>query len=225
MPRLRRIRSMFPVGDDGKPDIAYMEEYARNLRAAMLARYTKYAERRLAELGELEDIPKLEDKEWASFRLTDVFDKIRRGKRLKKADHVEGATPYVSSTALMNGNDGTCGNSAGTRRFSDCLTIANSGSVGSCFYHPYEFVASDHVTMLEKAGASEPLYLALAALLARLGEKYNFNREINDKRISRERVMLPVDEKGEPDFGYLERYAKNLMIRKYRQYMEFARGR
>lgn len=89
---------------------------------------------------------KIDEKKWDAARLTEIFDTISRGKRIKKSDHIPGKVPYVSSTALVNGTDGSCGNEKGVRKFGGCLTIANSGSVGACFYHPYEFVASDHVT-------------------------------------------------------------------------------
>ena len=135
---------------------------------------------------------KIDEKTWDAVRLTEIFDTISRGKRIKKSDHIPGKVPYVSSTALVNGTDGSCDNEKGVRKFEDCLTIANSGSVGSCFYHPYEFVASDHVTALRRDGTSADCYLGLSALVGRLGEKYNFNREINDVRISRERVMLAL---------------------------------
>lgn len=187
----------------------------------MLARYRAYIEARIVKLGDYIEIPALNEKKWGAVRLIDTFDTVSRGKRLKKADHVKGDTPYVSSTALNNGNDGACGNDVDVRVFKDCLTLANSGSVGSCFYHPYRFVASDHVTALQRTGMSANVYLMLSALISRLGEKYNFNREINDIRISRERVMVPVTDSGEPDYEYMDQYAKNMMLRKYKQYLSY----
>ena len=82
-------------------------------------------------------------------------------------------------------------------------------------------MASDHVTALQRTGMSANVYLMLSALISRLGEKYNFNREINDIRISRERVMVPVTDSGEPDYEYMEQYAKNMMLRKYKQYLSY----
>ena len=165
---------------------------------------------------------KIDEKTWEAVRLTEIFDTISRGKRIKKSDHIPGDVPYVSSTALANGTDGSCGNEKNVRKFGDCLTLANSGSVGSCFYHPYDFVASDHVTALCREGTSEDCYLGLSALVGRLGEKYNFNREINDVRISRERVMLPVHE-GVPDYEYIEKITqqkRQTMLNKYRIYAQ-----
>ena len=165
----------------------------------------------------------LDEKEWGVIQITDIFDTVCRGKRLKKSDHIQGDIPYVSSTSLANGTDGTCGNDEDVRIFSDCLTLANSGSVGSCFYHPYQFVASDHVTALQRKGTDPDSYLALSMLVSRLGEKYNFNREINDIRISRERVMLPVTESGKPDYEYMSEYVqihRKAMLAKYRAYVK-----
>ncbi|EPZ58997.1 type I restriction modification DNA specificity domain protein [[Clostridium] sordellii ATCC 9714] len=62
------------------------------------------------------------------------------------------------------------------------------------------------------------VYLFIATLTSRLSGKYNFNREINDKRISREKIVLPINKLGNPDYEYMEQYIKNIMIDKYEQY-------
>lgn len=106
--------------------------------------------------------------------------------------------------------------------FANCLSLANSGSVGACFYHPYKFVASDHVTALVHSGADSSCYLALSVLVGRLGEKYNFNREINDGRISRERIMLPVTDEGAPDYDYMSYFVESKreeMLGRYKSYI------
>lgn len=35
------------------------------------------------------------------------------------------------------------------------------------------------------------------------------------------RIMLPVTGDGTPDYEYMEQYAKNLMLRKYKQYLAY----
>ena len=151
---------------------------------------------------------KLKDREWREFQFKDVFTRIQRGKRLKKDDHIEGTTPYVSSTATNNGIDGFVGNKERVRIFSNCISLANSGSVGSAFFQKFEFVASDHVTSLQKEGIDEYAYLFMLPIISRLSEKYSFNREISDLRISRERLMLPVQSDGTPDWAFMDAYMK-----------------
>ncbi len=149
---------------------------------------------------------------WKSFKFNEVFTLIKRGKRLKKADHVDGSTPYVSSTSLNNGVDGFIGNEDRVRVFEDCLTIANSGSVGETFYHQYSFVASDHVTQLKRDGLDKYTYLFMVPIIRRLSEKYSFNREINDDRISREQIILPVTSDGSIDFEFMSSFMKSLEV-------------
>lgn len=58
-------------------------------------------------------------------------------------------------------------------------------------------------------------------MIGRLSQKYNFNREISDKRILREIIFLPVTDKGEPDYEYMEKYSRNLLIEKIQSYIEY----
>jgi hypothetical protein len=218
--RLSRTKIMLPIDDKEKPDYEYMEQYTKAIIDEKIAKYTSYAESMLNSI-EVREIEKLEEKEWKEFFLTSIFSKIQRGKRLTTVNQMDGNKPYVSSTALNNGIDNFISNKESVRIFSDCLTIANSGSVGASFYHQYEFVASDHITHLKQEGMSKFIYLFISTLTNGLSKKYNFNREINDKRISREKILLPVNEKEEPDYEYMEQYAKNLMHKKITQYLDY----
>lgn len=218
--RIKRQKLMLPVDDKGKPDYAYMTLYSAEVRGDMLMRYKNFIAGQLSQL-EHKDIPALDEKEWGHFLIPDVFPGIQRGKRLKNADHVPGVIPYVSSTANNNGVDDYVEATAGTRSFSNCISLANSGSVGTAFYEPFEFVASDHVTSLKREGTSKFVYLFLATTIERQGSNFNFNREINDARIKKMQVMLPVTDEDKPDYEYMEQYAKNMMLKKYEQYLAF----
>lgn len=150
----------------------------------------------------------LQDRNWSAFHLTELFDSIQRGRRLKRPDQQQGEIPYVSSSALNNGVDGFISKAEGCRVFSNCISLANSGSVGSAFYEPFEFVASDHITHLKRDGLKKEHYLFLVAALGKQASNFNFNREINDQRIQGMQVMLPTDMLGEPDWEFMEDYIR-----------------
>ncbi|MBE6331941.1 MAG: hypothetical protein E7070_06520 [Bacteroidales bacterium] len=209
--RLRSFKFMLPVNTDNQPDWDFMEAYMRQQEKQILQPTIKqlcnqliYNE--LAGGGKIH----LANLNWKEFYFTEVFTDIQRGKRLKKADHQDGNTPYVSSTSQDNGVDGFIGNESGVRIFDDCLTVANSGSVGSAFYHKYQFVASDHVTQLKRDGLDKYAYLFMIPLINRLSEKYSFNREINDERIKREKIILPADANGNPDFAFMSSFMQSV---------------
>ena len=211
---------LLPVLETGEPDYDFMENYIHELEQEKLSEYKAYAQKQVSELS-YQDIEPLENKEWKAFLLTDLFENIQRGKRLTKENQKEGQTPYISSSAQNNGVDNYISNTMGVRFFENCLSIANSGSVGSCFYEPFKFVASDHITHLKNPKNTKYSYLFTATLLNRLSQKYNFNREINDKRISNEIIILPITSDGKPDYIYMEQYTKNLMLRKYNEYLDY----
>ena len=205
---------------NSKPDWQFMEDYSKLILEKKQEKYKNHIEKVLSKL-QYKEVVALKEKEWKEFFIVDVFSNIQRGKRLTKANQKEGNKPYISSTASNNGVDNFIGNDTGVRLFSNCLTIANSGSVGASFYHPYEFVASDHITHLQEDNMSEYVYLFIGTLTNRFSQKYNFNREINDKRISREKIMLPINKDNKPDYEYMEQYIINLKYKKIKQYLDY----
>ena len=58
----------------------------------------------------------------------------------------------------------------------------------------------------------------------RLSEKYNFNREINDQRLKRETIILPVDDEGNPDYEYMEQYMINIEIQFLEKYLNYIKN-
>jgi hypothetical protein len=219
--RMVKSKILLPANSKGEPDYEFMEQYMRHKEQEKQKEYQTFIESRLQELKNTPKTISLEEKEWEEFFLNEMFTEIQRGKRLKKADHKNGNQPYISSTGLNNGLDGYVGNKERVRVFKNCITLANSGSVGSCFYQPYSFLASDHVTKLENKGFNKSINLFISSMVSRLGEKYSFNREINDTRIKREKIMLPITKSGKPDFAFMENYMKNLEYKKLSEYLEF----
>lgn len=210
---------MLPMDSQGQPNWQFMEDYIKQEQKHQVQKIIDYYERKLVELAG--DVVGLDKVDWKTFRFTEVFQDIQRGKRLTKANQTDGPKPYISSTSENNGVDAFIGNETGVRKFEDVLTLANSGSVGSTFYQQFEFVASDHVTALKSENADKYAYLFLSTVVKRLEEKYSFNREINDTRIKREKVILPADENGNPNFQYMSDFVKKLELDKVQKVLEY----
>lgn len=218
--RLKNSRILIPINNEGQPDYDYMENYMKKRENELIERYTEYIKIESTNWGGANRLTQIE---WKEFYIKDIFEDIQRGKRLTKANFIDGNTPYISSSAESNGVDSFVGNKEKVRIFENCLTLANSGSVGSTFYHQYQFVASDHVTHLKNNNFDKYNYLFLASVIKRLGVKYNFNREINDKRLMNEIIMLPITETGEINYEVMENYMKCLeakIINKYLDYLK-----
>lgn len=207
--RMKRQKILLPIQSNNTIDWGFMEAYMKQKERQILKPTIERLCKRLI-ISDISGGVKSLCSNWKAFYFTEVFTEIQRGKRLKKADHEQGNTPYASSTSLNNGIDGFVGNDGSVRKFDDCLTLANSGSVGCAFYHQYTFVASDHVTKLKRTGLDKYAYLFMIPIINRLSEKYSFNREINDERIKREKLLLPATDKGEIDFAFMSAFMKDV---------------
>lgn len=217
--RVKEQIILVPVTVNDEPHWNFMENYIKQEQKEIAQKLVNYYEQKILETGF--DLVGLEDVEWKVFSFNKIFRKIQRGKRLKKDDHIDGDIPYVSSTSLNNGVDGFIGNDEKVRKFRSNLTLANSGSVGSCFYHEYEYIASDHVTSLTLENVDKYIYLFMATIVKRLEEKYSFNREINDKRIRTEKLLLPVDENGNPHWDYMSKFMQKIEAEKLEKAIEY----
>ena len=216
--RLKNETLTLPISSEGNPNWEFMEEFIKQEIKNQSKILVSYYENKLLS-STLENLDY--DVEWKEFFFTDIFKEIKRGKRLTKSNQNEGDTPYVSSTGANNGVDNFISNSTNVRKYSNNLSLANSGSVGSCFYHYYEYIASDHVTALTCEYADEYIYKFMATIIRRLEEKYSFNREINDKRISREKLFLPIDNNGNPHWQYMSNFVKRLEKENMEQIIDY----
>ncbi len=230
--RIRPQIIMLPVDKNGNPNWRFMEDYIKQEQKEIASKVVSYYKNKLDEIleeyiqengkygGALQWVD-YKNVYWKVFEFNDVFREIQRGKRLTKANQIPGNTPYVSSSAINNGVDNFISNNQKVRKSSNSLSIANSGSVGSTFYHKYEYVASDHITSLRLDNADENIYLFMATIVKRLEEKYSFNREINDSRIQREKLILPVDESGNPNFKYMRDFIINMQKENIEKTLEY----
>lgn len=217
--RIRKSKVFLPMNEKKEPNWQFMEDYIKQEQREIAEKVVSYYEQKMLETGF--DLAGLEDLEWKEFNFNEVFRKIQRGKRLKKDDHIEGNIPYISSTSLNNGLDQFIGNKDNIRKFKNNISLANSGSVGSCFYHDYEYIASDHVTSLTLDKADKYVYLFMSTIIKRLEEKYSFNREINDKRIRNEKFILPTDKNGNPHWEYMSKFMRKLETEKLEKVLEY----
>ncbi len=168
---------------------------------------------------------------WKEFDFSEVFD-FKRGKRLVKLDQASGNIAYISSTKENNGIDNYIQPPEYMTIYSNALTINNSGSVGYCFYHYYNFVCSDHCTVIlikdKKIKLNVYLALFLKPIIETMKTKYNFAREISDCRLSKEKIVLPFDKNGKPDWVFMEKeikkYSDKILFDKKTPYINYERN-
>jgi len=217
--RVKRQIILLPTTEKGVPDYDFMEEYVKERETAVLDRHCRYAQKAITQLGNEEMIPKLGDVEWKTFSLSDIFD-VKPGKRLTKAEMKPGNVPFIGASETNNGITAFVENS---NESEDCnvLGVNYNGSVVANFYHPYRCLFSDDVKRFKLKGreVNKYVYLFLKVALLQQKVKYSYGYKFNESRMNKQKILLPVDDSGHPDFNYMERYVKNIVVRKYRQYL------
>ncbi len=222
--RMKRLLVMLPVDDDGEPDYAYMAQYASEIMRGMLKRYRNYVIVQISQL-EYKDIPALDEKEWKEYALEELFS-VSAGKRLTNAEKTDGNRPFIGATDNSNGITGFVGNSNASCD-KNTLGVNYNGAPCIAFYHPYECIFTDDVKRLHLLHHEDNKYVLLffKTIVMQQRTKYSYGYKFKEKRMLRQKLMIPIDDDGKPDYEYMEQYAKNMMIRKYEQYLTFLSGK
>lgn len=154
---------------------------------------------------------KIDKSKWQEFDFNKVF-LVTRGKRLKTADQISGDIAYISSTKINNGIDNYVIPPDDIPIFNHAITINIIGSIGFCFYHSYNFIASDNCAVLnikdKNIQLNIILFLFLKPVLEAMKHKYSYARTMNIPILKKEKILLPA-KNNLPDWGYMRNYIKN----------------
>src|SRR5690606_21732436 len=160
----------------------------------------------------------LTNRDWKEFFIEDIF-KIKSGKRLTKADMVSGNIPFIGATDSNNGITEFIANK-NTSLDKNVLGVNYNGSVVYNFYHSYEAVFSDDVKRLsfKEIEGNKYTFLFVKALILKQKSKYEYGYKFNGERMKRQKILLPINSKGKPDYAFMENYMKQKeaeLLKKY----------
>jgi putative type II site-specific deoxyribonuclease len=159
---------------------------------------------------------------WRIFNLFDLFEEIKKGKRLIEEDRIKGQIAYFSASEFDNGLTDFINNPLFIEK--DSLIYTTFGDV---FYIEGEFTASDEITILKSKRINKYSGLFIATILNCNKYKYAFGRKAFLKRLKYQTLLLPIqtdlegipiiDKKNKfhkkgyiPDWEYMETYIKSL---------------
>jgi hypothetical protein len=218
--RLYKTKIMLPVNQKDNIDWQFMEQYTKSSMDKKLNSYKKYAQSVLEKLW-YKEIEKLEDKEWKEFSIEDIMN-VKSGKRLTKADMINGNKPFIGSSDSNNGITEFISN-INQSEDSNILGVNYNGSVVENFYHPYKAIFSDDVKRLslKNIEGNKYLYLFIKNLILKQKNKYQYAYKFNEKRLKRQKILLPINDIKEPDYEYMEQYIINMKYKKIKQYLDY----
>lgn len=213
--RLRRSRILLPIVKKGEPDYKFMEEYIKEREAKLKNQYKKHVKYLVKNLQN-----EVKNKQnWDDFFIEEIAT-INSGRDIYERERVSGDIPYITSTAQNNGIGYLVSNNNETIE-SNCLSVNRNGSVGYCFYHPYMALYSNDCRKLRLKNSSKYVGLFISNVITAQKNKYGYGYKMGTGRLKRQKIMLPVNSKGEPDYKYMENYMKYLEQKKLLEYLEY----
>ena len=166
---------------------------------------------------------KLSDRKWKEFKIEDIFyvggTITTKPQVLAKG----GVTPRITCSAINNGLDGFYSNNSTEEK--GIITI-DSATIGSVFYQPYSFIATDHVEKLKLKKFQMSRYIGLflkSAIDKAKGTKYDYGYKFSQTRIKRQTFKLPIDKNGNIDYDFMEQFIKEREELKRKEYLEYAK--
>lgn len=227
--RLAHDLVMLPIEESGNPDFQYMKDYISDLKDKLLERYKTYLTNQLAELGPPVELVALNKKNWikyTAFGAGGLFT-IAATKSsidgIKIIDDGEYKIPYITRSSLNNGIAKFVSSKNMQRGYDKGGCIIIGLDTQTAFWQPHDFVTGQNIQVISGRSLNKYVALFLIPLLKKqMDAKFNWGGNgATLSRMKRLEIMLPANDIDNPDYAYMEQYAKNIIIKKYKQYLNF----
>lgn len=182
----------------------------------------------------------LKDRKWKGFDFVELFD-IQKGFYNKKPTaNDKGNIPFLGATESNNGitsfhtmddikQSSKMGHDKNVRVdkkifTGNCIAVTNDGSVGHAFYQKVPFTCSHSINplYLKIHKLNEKIALFLIRMIEMQGICFQYSRKWRPERMKKSKILLPIDNEGEPDWLFMENYIKQLESNQKEEYKNFA---
>lgn len=216
--RMIKSKIMLPVTKTGQPNYTFMEEYIRDKESLYLDIIKKGLSNKL---GEPIKVVSVSEKKWLGFDISEIFN-IRSGERLVKTSMKKGFKPFIGASNFNNGVTEFVSNYNNSID-SNVLGVNYNGSVVDNFYHPYKCLFSDDVKRfsLKEIDGNKYIYLFIKSAILMQKSKYEYGYKFNANRMEKQKILLPVDLDGRPDYEYMKQYMCNIEKKQISEYLKY----
>ncbi len=207
---LKNIKIKLPITAEGSPDYTFMESLIAELeaeRTAELEAYLKTTGLKDTHLTPEEQatLAQLETIQWGEFRLGDLFEHIKQGRRLKKSDQIKGNIPFVMAGTTNTGIANYIANPVASFP-ENAITI---DIFGNAFYRSYPFGAGDDTGVYWNTSnqyTHKAMLFLTTAINKTLQGKFDYGRKLRSSKSLNYKIKLPITAEGTPDYTFMENF-------------------
>ena len=155
----------------------------------------------------------LDSVKWGEFYFSEVFDNIyiAQSTDLNKLD--AGETVFIGRSSYNNGLQDFVNIEPKKIINKNCITVSMVGEPRA-FYQQYDFTCSQNILILRNdkyLNKSIAIYLCSIMNSYLMDKGYGYGYPVGLKRILRNKIILPIDSNGNPNWQFMEDYIKQEM--------------
>lgn len=153
---------------------------------------------------------------WKVFYLSDIFTNYH-GKRLVKEQRKNGNIPLLTASESNQGVSDYISKNKNMTKHIDFISI---DMFGHAFYHDYNCYGDDNIYFFKNNSISKQAKLFIVACINKNSSKYSYGNQFRQDNADKDKIILPVNSKGEPDYKFMEEYIKERENKFKEQYKE-----
>lgn len=206
--RLRKTNILLPIDSLGNPNFEYMEQFIVN---------NEFKDLSLSLSSSTNDMVDLSSVKWDAITLSDYFS-IYSVPPLdaNKINH-DGEIPYISRSQYNNGLEfytDVHDNKNLVHVKNPVITIGNE--TATPFVQNFNFYTGTKVQVLvPKLNLSISTLLFVKSTIFEATKEFSYSFTINKKRLKTLKIMLPINEKNQPDWAFMENYINEISNSRY----------
>lgn len=222
--RLRRSKILLPVNADNQPDYTFMEQYMQLAHQRKTTKYLDYISILISHKKNFKAVEPLKQKQWSEFEVGKLFTIIQgKSKGLNHLEKREKGLNYLGATKSNNGVLAFVqaeGNEDMVQQGNCIAFIRNGeGSMGYAVYKAESFIATSDISVGYSANLNREIGLFITTISNKIRGKYNFGYKRSETRLKKEKLQLPINDLGEPDYEYMENYIRKIEFEKLNKYI------
>lgn len=207
--KVKEQELLLPTDALGNPDWAYMDAYMQNI-------YNQ-AKISLDNLQSVITPPRktniIEHVKWNIFTIGDLFQihkpKVYHTREVREDGE---GIPYIVRSKFNNGMRYRVKRSAYIET-SPAGVVSFGSENASFFYQQEEWCSGRDIYYIDTRGLRPLACRFLTTCLCKIGEKYSYDFGLFPNLLKKERIMLPTDASGQPDWKRMEQYMQVIHVR------------
>ena len=208
--RLKKQNILLPISNQGNPDWQFMEDYIKQIEQKQKTDLINYYSNKLLEIiGDTN----YQDVQWDYFEIGKLFEFINKpSKGLNHLSLSERGTNYIGATNRNNGVLEYVENNEKLTYDGNAIVFIRNGegAMGYSVYKKEKFIATQDVSVGYNPNLTEYSGLFITTIADKIRGKYNFGYKRSQSRLNKEKLRLPIDKNGNPNWQFMEDFIKNI---------------